>query len=148
VPRRRLAAVVVAAAAFVALAVVLGRWLNTENRERDAVLELLRDQARGDAPAMLRRLPGCAREARCRAAVADDARRLRRPGEVKILRYDSGTRYSLGSATGATRVVWAVLGRGLPEVQCVVVRREGSVLTGHSITLRRLSRPIGRESSC
>jgi hypothetical protein len=148
VPRRRLAAVALAAVAFVAVAVLLGRWLNTENRERDAVLELLRDQARGDAPAMLRRLPGCARDARCRAVVADDARRLRRPGTVKILRYDSGTRYALGSATGATRVVWAVLDRGLPEVQCVVVRREGSVLTGHSITLRRLSRPIGRESSC
>lgn len=147
-PRRRLAAVALAAVAFVAVAVVLGRWLSTENRERDAVLELLRDQARGDAPAMLRRLPGCARDARCRAVVADDARRLRRSGSVKILRYDSGTRYALSSATGATRVVWAVLDRGLPEVQCVVVRREGSVLTGHSITLRRLSRPIGRESSC
>jgi hypothetical protein len=33
-------------------------------------------------------------------------------------------------------------------VQCVDVRREGNVLAGHSITLQRLSRPIGRESSC
>jgi hypothetical protein len=132
----------------VIVSVVLGRWLSTENRERDAVLALLRDQARGDAAAMLRRLPGCAGDPRCPAVVVDDARRLRRPGEVKILRYDSGTSYALGSATGTTRVVWAVLDRGLPEVQCVVVRRKGSLLTGHSITLRRLSRPIGRESSC
>jgi hypothetical protein len=145
---RRLAAIALGVVAFVAFSVVLGRWLSTENRERDAVLALLREQARGDVAAMLRRLPGCADDARCRAAVVDDARRLRRPGEVKILRYDSGTSYALGSATGATRVVWAVLDRGLPEVQCVVVQRGGSVLTGHSITLRRLSRPIGRQSSC
>jgi hypothetical protein len=145
---RRLVAVAVIAVCFLVISAVLARWLATENRERAAVLELLRAEARGDAAAMLNRLEGCAASASCRAAVADNARALRRGGEVKILAYGSGTRYATGTATGRTRVAWGIVDRGLPVVQCVDVRREGSVLAGHSITLQRLSRPIGRESSC
>lgn len=146
--RRRLAVAAVTALAFVALCVVLARWLATENRERDEVLELVRAEARGDAPAVAERLEGCSAAPRCRARVAGIVARVRRPGTVKILRLDSGTAYAVGSTTGTTRVAWGVVDRGLPVVQCVVVRREGSVLAGHSITLLRLSRPIGRESSC
>jgi hypothetical protein len=138
----------VLAACFLLVSGVLARWLATENRERSAVLELLRAEARGDAAAMLDRLEGCAASPPCRAAVADNARALRRGGEVKILAYGSGTRYAIGSETGVTRVAWGIVDRGLPVVQCVEVRRDGSVLAGHSITLQRLSRPIGRESSC
>jgi hypothetical protein len=145
---RRLAVAAVAAVAFVAVSVLLARWLGTENRERDAVLDVLRAEARGDAAAVARRLEGCAPDPRCRARMGGIVARVRRPGTVKILRLDSGTSYALGSATGTTRVAWAVLDDGLPVVQCVVVRRKGSVLAGHSITLLRLSRPVGRESSC
>lgn len=145
---RRLAVAAVAALAFVALCVVLARWLSTENREREAVLELVRAEARGDAPAVAHRLEGCSAEPGCQGRVAAIVARVRRPGTVKILRLDSGTAYAVGSATGTTRVAWGVVDRGLPVVQCVVVRRKGSLLAGHSITLLRLSRPIGRESSC
>lgn len=145
---RRLAVAAVSVLAFVALCVVLARWLSTENREREAVLELVRAEARGDAPAVARRLEGCSPDPRCRARVAAIVASVRRPGAVKILRLDSGTAYAVGSATGTTRVAWGVVDRGLPAVQCVVVRRKGSLLAGHSITLLRLSRPIGRESSC
>jgi hypothetical protein len=138
----------VAVGAFVAVSVVLARWLGTENRERDAILDLVRAEARGDADAVAAQLEGCGEDPSCRARVARTVARVRRPGEVKILRLDSGTAYALGSATGTTRVAWGVVDRGLPVVQCVVVRRSGSLLAGHSITLRRLSRPIGRESSC
>ena len=136
------------AVCFLVTSAVLARWLATENRERSAVLELLRAEARGDAAAMLDKLEGCAASPPCRSVVADNARALRRDGEVKILAYGSGTRYATGTATGRTRVAWGIVDRGLPVVQCVDVRREGSVLAGHSITLQRLSRPIGRESSC
>jgi hypothetical protein len=145
---RRLVVVAVGAICFLAVSAMLARWLATENRERSAVLGLLRAEARGDAGAMLDRLEGCAASAGCRAAVAANARELRRGGEVKILAYSSGTRYAPGDATGRTRVAWGIVDRGLPVVQCVDVRRDGSVLAGHSITLQRLSRPIGRESSC
>jgi hypothetical protein len=131
---------------FLAISLLLARYLTTENRERDAVYALLRDQARGDARGMLARLDGC--DARCRADVQADARRLARPGEVKILAYQSSTAYALGAAEGATRVAWTIIDRQLPVVQCVEVRRTGNVLAGRGINLRRLSVPIDRQGSC
>src|SRR5436309_15140790 len=99
---KRVALIALAVVGFLAIAGGVARCLKTENTERDAVYALLRDQARGDAAAMLRRLDGCARDAGCRALAARDARTLRRPGTVKILAYDSGTSYALGAATGPT----------------------------------------------
>jgi hypothetical protein len=145
---RRLAVTAVAAVVFVAASLLLARWLSTENRERDALLAVARAEARGDTTDVARRLEGCAPDPRCRARVAAIVARVRRRGEVKILSLDSGTAYALGSKTGTTRVAWGVVDRGLPVVQCVVVRRKESLLAGHSITLLRLSRPIGRQSSC
>ena len=138
--------IAVGVVAFLAISFVLARYLTTENRERDAVYGLLRDQARGDARAMLARLDGC--DARCRAAVQSDARRLKRPGDVKILAYDSSTSYALGGASGPTRVAWTIINRQLPVVQCVEVVRGGNVVTGATISLRRLSVPIDRQGTC
>lgn len=145
--RRRLVSLVaLGAIVFLAISLLLARYLSTENRERDAVYALLRDQARGDAAAMLARLDGC--DARCRADVNADARRLARPGTVKILSYDSSTAYALGGASGPTRVAWTIVDRQLPVVQCVEVQRVGNVLTGRAINLRRLSVPIDRQGTC
>ena len=144
--RRKVLLVAVGVVAFLAISLVLARYLTTENRERDAVYALLRDQARGDAKAMLSRLDGC--DARCRADVQANARRLARPGAVKILAYQSPTAYALGSAEGLTRVAWTIVDRQLPVVQCVEVQRTGNVLAGRGINLRRLSVPIDRQSSC
>ena len=131
---------------FLGVSLLLARYLSTENRERDAVYALLRDQARGDARAVLRRLDGC--DQRCRAAVQTNVRRLARPGDVKILAYTSSTAYALGAASGPTRVAWTIVNRQLPVVQCVEVQRKGSVLTGRAINLRALSVPIDSQGSC
>ena len=144
--RRTKLLIALGAVAFVGLSFLLARYLSTENRERDAVYALLRDQARGDVRGMLGRLDGC--DTRCRAAVQDNARRLARPGVVKILAYDSSTSYALGAASGPTRVAWTIVNRQLPVVQCVEVQRTGSVLTGRAINLRRLSVPIDSTGSC
>jgi hypothetical protein len=147
VSRRRLVTLIAfGAIVFVAISFLLARYLSTENRERDAVYALLRDQARGDARAMLERLDGC--DARCRANVEANARRLKRAGEVKILAYSSSTSYSLGHAEGPTRVAWTIVNRQLPVVQCVQVERTGNVLAGATINLRRLSVPIDRQGTC
>jgi hypothetical protein len=147
VSRRRLATIVaLGVIVFIAISFLLARYLSTENRERDAVYALLRDQARGDAQAMLRRLSGC--DARCRANVEADARRLQRAGDVKILAYSSSTSYALGHAEGPTRVAWTIVNRQLPIVQCVQVERTGNVLAGTTINLRRLSVPIDRQGTC
>jgi beta-lactamase class A len=147
VSRRRLVSfVALGAIVFLAISFLLARYLSTENRERDAVYALLRDQARGDAQAMLRRLNGC--DARCRANVEADARRLKRAGDVKILAYGSSTSYAHGHAEGPTRVAWTIVNKQLPVVQCVQVERTGNVLAGATINLRRLSVPIDRQGTC
>jgi hypothetical protein len=133
---------------FLAISLLLARYLNTESEERGAVFALLQAQARGDANAMLKRLDGCARAPGCVATTRRNATRLKRPGEVKILAYDSHTAYALGAKRGATRVAWTVIDRGLPVVQCVDVQRAGTVLAGRAIRLRGLSPPIDRQGSC
>ena len=95
--------------------------------------------------ALLRRLE--CRDPACVAVVRENARRLRGHGELKIPLYQSGTAHALRSRTRQTRVVWFTPGR-LTTVQCVLVRRTGNVFAGTSVSLLRLSAPIGRESSC
>jgi len=143
VKRRLLIAVtvviVLVASAFVA------RWLNYDTAERSRVTQLLRAQARGDASAMLRivRCPDTA----CEALVRTNARRLKGRGDLKIALYQTRTGHAVSTRTGQVRVVWFTPGR-LTTVQCVLVRRRGDVFAGMTVSLLRLSAPIGRESSC
>ena len=145
--RRRLPLIVAAVVVFLAISFELARWLSTESTERDKVHKLLEAETRGDAQGMLAQLHGCG-SAVCRGTVERFARALKRPGAVKIVNYESGTSYALGSATDDTRVAWTSLEQGLVVVQCVTVRRDGSVLGGRSVTLLRISAPIDRQGSC
>ena len=142
---KRIVLIGVAVTAFLGVSAIVARWLSADTDERGQVVELLRAQARGDAEGMLRRL--ACRDPACVAVVRDNARRLRGRGELKIPLYQSGTAHALRSETKPTRVVWFTPGR-LTTVQCVLVRRTGNVIAGTSVTLLRLSAPIGRESSC
>jgi hypothetical protein len=139
VTRRRLA-LGAALLAFLAVSVVLARWLQADGAERAKVLRLLRAQARGDADAMARELERC--DPACRRLAA----RLRRPGEVEIVRYDSATARSFGTTTGPTRVVWRTP-RTLTFVQCVTVERSGSA-ADRRVRLTGLSGPIARQGGC
>ena len=70
-------------------------------------------------------------------------------GPIDIVRLDSETSHTLGTAEGWSRVVWTREGRDDTIVQCVRVRRDGNPLTGRSVTLLRLSAPLrDREGSC
>jgi hypothetical protein len=131
--------------AFLAASAVVARWLQADNAERAKVERLLAAQGRGDAAAMARELDGC--DAACRTRLERLAERLRRPGELEIVRYDSATAHALTGETGPTRVVWQLPGT-LPTVQCIEVRRTGSAVTGPGVTLLSLSAPIEREASC
>jgi hypothetical protein len=142
---KRLVLIAAAVVVFLAICVVVARWLSADTDERGQVVELLRAQSRGDADAMLRRLE--CRDPACVALVRANARRLRGHGELKVPLYQSGTAHALRSRTRPTRVVWFTPGR-LTTVQCVLVRRTGNVFAGTSVSLLRLSAPIGRESSC
>lgn len=138
--------ILIAVALFAATSFFVARWLTTDGVERAKVERLLKAQGRGDADAMARELDRC--YAGCRARLERLARRLRKPGEeLRIARYDSKTSKALGEKEAPTRVVW-FLGDGLPTVQCVRVLRRGNPLTGPTVTLLRLSAPIGREAPC
>ena len=130
---------------FLLISAFLSRWLGTENAEREAVLDVLQAQARGDANRMLRDID-CQDDA-CVARVRANARELRAPGDVTIVRIDSATSHALTSKKGQTRVVWITPGR-LTTVQCVLVERTGTPLSGQSVTLLDLSAPIGRQAAC
>jgi hypothetical protein len=144
--RPRTVAVLIGVVVFGAVSFLVARWLTTDGAERAKVERLLEAQARGDADAMAREIDRC--YAGCRARLQRLAQRLKQPGaELRIARYDSKTARALGEKEGPTRVVW-FLGDGLPTVQCVQVRRKGNPLTGPTVTLLRLSAPIGREAPC
>ena len=137
---RRRVGIAAAVVAFLVVSALVARWLQADGAERAKVVRLLEAQARGDAPAMERELERC--DEACRAL----ATRLRRPGEVEVVRYDSDTARSLGDARGPTRVVWRTRDT-LTVVQCVEVERSGSP-ADRRVTLLRLSGPIARTGSC
>jgi hypothetical protein len=144
--RSKLLLIACAAIVFLVLSAVLARWLAVDNAERNKVTALIEAEARGDAAAMLAQLHGC--DSHCRAIVIADSRRLRRPGRVQILAYQSPTDHALSTATGTTRVAWKSSLQRLPVVQCVKVERRGNAITGLSITLLTLSVQIADTADC
>ena len=131
---------------FLGIALMLARALSATGTERSRVLEIAEAQARGDARAVLRATPACARQPACVAATEAFVAELKRPGDVAILQYQPSIQLPLTRATGTGRVAWRI-GDGLPIVQCVRVRRDGP-LTGATVELLSISAPIGREASC
>jgi hypothetical protein len=145
---KRAVVIAVAVVALLAASFLVARWINNDTVERARVVELLRAQTRGDAVEMLRRLDGCT-DPGCVAVVTANAKRLRRDAELKVALYQSQTAHALRSRTKFTRVVWFPAGReAQTTVQCVLVRRSGNVFAGMTVSLLRVTAPIGRESSC
>lgn len=146
---KRVALLILGVILFLAISLLLARFLQTENVERDDDLELIQAEAKGNAAAMLGMIEGCRQHPSCVAVVKADASnpRLRRGGAVKILQLESPTAYSLTGGTGKTRFAWTVIGK-LPVVQCIDVRRTGSFLSGVQVHLIGLSAPIPNEADC
>jgi len=145
--RRRIAIVVVSLALFLLIGALLARYLSTENVERHDILLVLQSQARGDPSRELSLMHECHLSPTCAATVRASARKLKRPGAVKIISITSPTAGSLTTATGTTRVAWTVIGT-LPVVQCAVVRRSGNFLQGFHVSVLSLSAPIENEAEC
>jgi hypothetical protein len=137
--RRRRLWIAAAVIVFLAISFELARWLSLENVESSAIIALLRAEARGDRSAMLADLHDCTPA--CVADVRFDSSHLRRHGTVEILADQSATAYALSSTTGFTRIAWKVP-KALPLVQCFVVSRKGNVVSGLTVRLLRVSRPL------
>jgi hypothetical protein len=144
--RRAWLAIAFAAFVFIGLSLLLARALTGAGAERGAVLAVVEAEARGDAAAVLDRLPACRREPACAAVTRDRVAQLRRPGQVQILNYQPSVRVAIEQTIGTGRVAWRA-GTSLPVVQCVRVLREGP-LDGGRVELLSISAPIGRESPC
>ena len=132
---------------FLGITLMLARALSATGTERSKVTEIAEAQARGDARAVLRETPACAKEPACVAATDAFVAKLKRPGEVEILQYRPSIQLPLTNAVGTGRLAWRAGSDGLPVVQCVRVRRDGP-LSGATVELLSISAPIGRESSC
>ena len=143
----RIAVVVLAIVLFLG-ASFLARVLAADSRERSDVADLMRAQARGDTTGMLSQLSGCAAKPACAARVRANARALRRPGEVKLVRFDPSTTFALSPHTATARVVWNTLRTHRPVVQCVTVRRTGDILSGPGVQLRSVSGPLRGTAGC
>ena len=141
-----LTAVVFGLFVFLGISFLLARALTGQGAERSRVLAVLRAQARGDAAAVLDRLPACAREPACARVTRERVARLRRPGKVQILNYQPSVKVTMTRRSGTGRVAWRA-GTSLPVVQCVKARREGP-LTGGGVELLALSDPVGLQASC
>ena len=147
--RSRLIALVVASVVvFVVVSAFLARAFSADSAEQSAVTALIRDQARGDAAAVVHAIKGCAASPACQARAAQNAAALKRPGQVSILQYTQSTGFSLGSTLGTARVAWEVLDETKPIVQCVRVRRAGNVFTGITIELMEISTRIDSGADC
>lgn len=146
--RARIIVIVFGVFVFLGISLLLARALTGPGAERSLVLEVLRAQARGDAAAVLERLPQCRRDATCARLVRERTPRLERPGPVEILNYRPSVQLALTNQAGIARVAWRADGpRKFPVVQCVQVRREGP-LTGGGVELVSISGPIGLEAGC
>ncbi len=132
---------------FLVVSALLARYLSTDNAERDADLNLLKAEAAGNAPALIALIRGCASSPACVALERSNAARLRQPGAVKILNLQSATANAPNTTTGKTRIAWTIIGR-LPVVQCILVHRSGTALSGLSVTLLGLSAPIANTGEC
>jgi len=141
----RAALIALAVLVFLAISVLLARWLTTDNAERTKVTRLLEAQARGDVTGMLGELSSCSGP--CAEQARANARRLRRAGKLQIVRYESETSHALSARSGPTRVVWKTPDT-LTVVQCVAVQRTGNLLGGLDVRLVAIGPSKPRTSGC
>ncbi len=146
---RRVVFIALAVVVFLAISLELARYLSAPSAERNRVYDVLVDAARGNTDAVIAQLKGCREDPACVTRTTDVVAKVKALGKVKILSYESPTAYALGTKTANARVAWAMVDRdGLPVVQCVTVQRKWSFTKGGSVSLRRLSAPIGNEAGC
>jgi hypothetical protein len=147
--RRRNLVILVTLGVLVLFAVstLLARALSAEGAERSAITSLVQAEGRGNAAAAVADIDGCAAQPACRSNVRSYVAALHRPGAVQLIELQTSSGFSLGPTHGTARVVWSV-GRSLPIVQCVRVRRGGNLFSGYHVELLKISARIPSDSDC
>ncbi len=151
---RRAYVIAIAAAVLVFLAVsaLLARVFSANSAEQSAITALVKDEARGDASAIVDDIAGCRAMPSCRRRATQLATALTRTGAVSIIQLQPSTNFSLAGTQGTARVAWKAGGPSpsgrLPIVQCVRVRRTGNVISGLKVELLEVSRRIKSDTAC
>jgi hypothetical protein len=145
---RLIALIVLLVVVFVLISGLLARAFSGDSAEQSAVTALVRDEARGDAAAMIATIKGCSASPACRERAQYDATTLKHSGNVSVIDYGASTGFSLGSTLGTARVAWEIVTQTKPVVQCVRVRRAGNILSGITIELLEISKRINSGADC
>lgn len=135
------------AAVFIAVTVLLARAFTIDGAEQSAIEAVLRAEARGDPAGVIAGISHCAQTTACVARAHANAAALKRPGKLVVIQLNPSAGFSVGSTTGTARVAWRV-DSSLPIVQCVRVRRGGNLISGYHVELLKVSRRIPSDSDC
>lgn len=146
-PPARYALAGLAVLAFLLASGALARVLAAAGAERAAVVSVVEAQAAGDPDHVASLVAGCRADPACRRRIERDLRRLRSSGEATVLRIDGPSRLASGARTGTARVAWRP-GNRLPIVQCVQVRRSGSLVAGFQVQVVAVSEPRPPQAGC
>jgi hypothetical protein len=140
-------AIAAAVLVFLAVSALLARVFSANSAEQSAITALVKNEARGDANAIIADIAGCRAAPDCRRRAAQLATALARPGAVSIIQLQPSTSFSLAGTQGTARVAWDA-GGSLPIVQCVRVRRAGNAVSGLKVQLLEVSRRIKSDTAC
>lgn len=146
--RSYLVAIAGAIVVFLVVSALLARVFSANSAEQSAITSLVKDEARGDANAVIADIAGCRTSPACRARAGYNATTLKHPGAVSIILLQPSTSFSIAGTRGTARVAWNVVGRSHPIVQCVRVHRTGNVITGLRVELLVVSRRIESDTAC
>lgn len=147
--RRRLviASIALGVVLFVVISVLVARAIGVGDAQTAAITALVKAEASGDTNRVIDLIDGCGHSPACRTRAAALTAALRRPGNVSIIDMIPSANVAVTGSTGTARVAW-LAGSSLPRVQCVRVRNAGSVLSGFTIELLRVSARQPSDASC
>jgi hypothetical protein len=147
VRRAYILAIAAAIILFLLVSALLARVLSANSAEQSAITSLVKDEARGDANAVLDDIAECRTSPACRTRAAENATALKHSGAVSIIQIQPSTSFSIAGTLGTARVAWNV-GGSLPIVQCVRVHRTGNAISGLKVDLLEVSRRIKSDTAC
>ncbi|MCX6393965.1 MAG: hypothetical protein NTY57_03820 [Solirubrobacterales bacterium] len=144
----RIALIFAGVVAFIVISLGVGRMLGARDSERVLVEQIIRAQAKGDTAALIKDLPDCGAGTKCNKQITALVKRVQGPTlTLETLQITRGAGFGAGGATGVARIAWH-LGKRLPVVQCLGIKRTGNVISGFAIHLTSVSNPIAREGAC
>ena len=132
---------------FVVISVLVARAVGVGDAQTAAITALVKAEASGDTQGVISLIEGCRQDAACRARAATLTAALRRPGAVSIIDLTPSANTAVTGSTGTARVAW-LAGSSLPRVQCVRIRNAGTVFSGFTIELLRVSARQPSDASC